>query len=173
MPCLKRIQSKKGIRAFTTMHRRYCKDVYFEGRERRGAVDLVNSLLNYGYGILYSQVYQSIIFAGLNPNISFLHKEQFGKPTLVFDFIEEFRQPIVDKTIIGMIRKKENLKMEGIYLSQETKQKVAKKILKKLNCIVKFRGKKLTLQEILKSQAKTIVKFLEEKEKYHPFIDKW
>jgi len=34
------------------MHRRYCKDVYFEGREKRGAVDLVNSLLNYGYGIL-------------------------------------------------------------------------------------------------------------------------
>lgn len=46
-------------------------DVYFEGRERRSAIDLVNSLLNYGYGILYSQVYRSIILAGLNPNISF------------------------------------------------------------------------------------------------------
>jgi len=149
------------------------KDVFFEGRKRRGAVDLVNSLLNYGYGILYSQVYQTIIFAGLNPNISFLHNEQFGKPTLVFDLIEEFRQPVVDKTIIGMIRKKEKLRMEGIYLSQETKQKVAKKILKRLNCKIKYRGKKTTLQEILKSQTKSMVKFLEEKEKYHPFIEKW
>lgn len=148
-------------------------DVYFEGRERRGAVDLVNSLLNYGYGILYSQVYQSIILAGLNPNISFLHKEQIGKPTLVFDLIEEFRQPVVDKAIIGMIRKKQKLPMEGINLSQETKIKVVKNVLKKLNSFVQFRSKRLTLREILNYQANSIAKFLEGKGKYHPFIDRW
>ena len=148
-------------------------DVYFKGRERRGAVDLVNSLLNYGYGILYSQVYQSIILAGLNPNISFLHKEQIGKPTLVFDLIEEFRQPVVDKAIIGMIRKKQKLPMEGINLSQETKIKVVKNVLKKLNSFVQFRSKRLTLREILNYQANSIAKFLEGKGKYHPFIDRW
>ena len=148
-------------------------DVYFEGRERRGAADLVNSLLNYGYGILYSQIYQSIILAGLNPNISFLHKEQIGKPTLVFDLIEEFRQPVVDKAIIGMIRKKQKLPMEGINLSHETKLKLVNDVLKKLNSFVKFRGKRLTMQNVINFQANSIAKFLEGKGKYHPFIDRW
>lgn len=149
------------------------KDVYFEGRERRGAADLVNSLLNYGYGILYSEIYRSIIFAGLNPNIGFLHKEQFGKPVLVFDLIEEFRQPIVDKTIIGMIRRKEKFKMEGIYLSDESKQKVVKKVLRKMNNRMNFRGRNISFQDIIRFQAKSIVGFLEGKEKYSPFIDRW
>jgi CRISPR-associated protein Cas1 len=149
------------------------KDVYFEGRERRGAADLVNSLLNYGYGILYSQVYQSIILAGLNPNISFLHKEQIGKPTLVFDLIEEFRQPVVDKAVIGMIRKKQKLTMEGTNLTQESKTRVVKNVLRRLDSFVKFRGKRLTLREIMNYQANFLVNFLEGKGKYHPFIDRW
>lgn len=40
-------------------------EVNFEGRKRRRARDLVNSLLNYGYGVLYSQVLNAIIYAGL------------------------------------------------------------------------------------------------------------
>ncbi len=148
-------------------------DVYFEGRERRGAADLVNSLLNYGYGILYSQIYQSIILAGLNPNISFLHKEQIGKPTLVFDLIEEFRQPVVDKAIIGMIRKKQKLPMEGINLSHETKLKLVNDVLKKLNSFVKFRGKRLTIKNVINFQANALAKFLEGIGKYHSFIDRW
>ena len=148
-------------------------DVYFEGRERKGATDLVNSLLNYGYGILYSQIYQAIILAGLNPNISFLHKEQVGKPTLVFDLIEEFRQPIVDKTVIGMIRKKEKLVMEGTNLTHETTMRVIKNVLRRLDSFVRFRGRRLTLREVINSQANSVAKFLEGKENYHPFIDRW
>lgn len=54
-------------------------NVLFEGRERQGATDLVNCLLNYGYGILYSIIYEAILASGLNPNISFLHKRTNGK----------------------------------------------------------------------------------------------
>lgn len=148
-------------------------DVYFQGRERRGATDLVNSLLNYGYGILYSQIYQAIILAGLNPNISFLHREQVGKPTLVFDLIEEFRQPIVDKAVIGMIRKKEKLRMEATNLTQATKTKVVEAVMRRLSSRVNFRGKKLTLREIIGHQSNSMAGFLEGKGNYRPFIDKW
>jgi len=148
-------------------------DVYFEGRERKGATDLVNSLLNYGYGILYSQIYHAIIVAGLNPNISFLHKEQSGKPTLVFDLIEEFRQPIVDKVIIAMIRKREKLTMEGTNLTPETKTKVVENIMRRLNTRLNFRGRKISLREVIKHQANSITKFLEGKGNYRPFVDKW
>ncbi|MEW6457064.1 MAG: group II intron reverse transcriptase/maturase [Acidobacteriota bacterium] len=148
-------------------------EVYFEGRERKGATDLVNSLLNYGYGVLYSRIFEAIILAGLNPNISFLHKEQIGKPTLVFDLIEEFRQPVVDKAVIKMIRRKEKLEMDGTELTQETRKRLVEEILKRLNSKIKFQGKILTLLEIIKYQADSIAKFLENKVFYKPFVDKW
>ncbi|MDH7578763.1 MAG: CRISPR-associated endonuclease Cas1, partial [Bacillota bacterium] len=41
--------------------------IEFAGRERRGTGDPVNSALNYGYGILYSQVWGAVMLAGLEP----------------------------------------------------------------------------------------------------------
>jgi len=57
----------------------------------------VNSALNYGYGILYGQVWGAVMNAGFEPFAGFLHLDRPGKPSLVLDLIEEFRQPIVDR----------------------------------------------------------------------------
>ncbi|HLI47387.1 MAG TPA: CRISPR-associated endonuclease Cas1 [Chthonomonas sp.] len=77
----------------------------FPGRVHQGAADPVNALLNYGYGILYSQVWNVLLLAGLEPFAGFLHADRPGKPSLVLDFIEEFRQPIVDRTVIALFNK--------------------------------------------------------------------
>jgi len=45
------------------------------GRETRGATDLINSLLNYGYGVLASRVQQALILAGLDPYGGFIHAD--------------------------------------------------------------------------------------------------
>lgn len=77
----------------------------FEGREHRGAGDVVNVLLNYGYGILYAQVWTALTLAGLEPFGGFLHVDRPGKPSLVLDFIEEFRQPVVDRVVFALLNK--------------------------------------------------------------------
>jgi CRISPR-associated protein Cas1 len=77
----------------------------FPGRVHQGAADPFNTLLNYGYGILYSQVWNVLLLAGLEPFAGFLHTDRPGKPSLVLDFIEEFRQPVVDRTVIALINK--------------------------------------------------------------------
>jgi CRISPR-associated protein Cas1 len=86
--------------------------ILFEGRRREGAKDLVNSALNYGYGILYGRVLNAVIRAGLNPMAGFLHSYQSGKPVLVYDIIEEFRPMIVDRAIFTMFRRGEKLSLE-------------------------------------------------------------
>lgn len=70
----------------------------FNLRSGRGATDPVNSLLNYGYAVLQSEMWKSIYLAGLDPYCGFLHSDRYGRASLVFDLIEEFRQQIVDKT---------------------------------------------------------------------------
>ena len=63
----------------------------FNGRSRRPARDEFNAVLNYMYGILYSQVEKALILAGLDPFVGFLHTDNYNKKSLVFDFIEPFR----------------------------------------------------------------------------------
>lgn len=150
------------------------EDIEFEGRVRHGATDLVNSLLNYGYGILYSRVWEAILKTGLNPYISYLHKPQDGKPTLVFDLIEEFRQQAVDRAVFALITKGEELKVEKGLLINETRRKVAEKVLERINTVEVFRGKEMRLSDIIKEQAKAVAEFLEGKiSHYRPYIGKW
>jgi group II intron reverse transcriptase/maturase/CRISPR-associated endonuclease Cas1 len=150
------------------------EDVEFEGRVRRGAKDLVNSLLNYGYGILYSRIWEAILRAGLNPYISYLHKPQDGKPTLVFDLIEEFRQQAVDRAVFALITKGEELEIEKGFLTDETRKKVAEKVLERIHNVEVFRGEEMRLSQIMKEQAKAVAEFLEDKSAhYRPYIGKW
>ena len=63
----------------------------FQGRSRRPAADPFNAMLNYAYGVLYSQVERALILAGLDPFIGFFHTDNYNKPSLVYDLIEPFR----------------------------------------------------------------------------------
>lgn len=71
-------------------------------RSRRPANDPINSLVNYGYGMLYSEVETATLTAGLDPHIGFLHREEYGKPAFVFDAIEPFR-PWVDRLVVDLL----------------------------------------------------------------------
>ena len=63
--------------------------------------------------------------------------------------------------------------MEGVKLSEQTKRKVVEAVAEKMSSKVNFRGKKMTLREVIKSQADSMAKFLESRGNYRPFIDKW
>ncbi len=147
--------------------------IVFPGRERQGAKDLVNSMLNYGYGILYARVWQAIIAERLNPHISYLHVMETGKPTLAFDLIEEFRQQVVDKVVFSLISKGEEMQIEKGQLTHATKTRLIEKILERLNNKEKFRGKELRMSEIIRFQAHAFVQHLLGIKTYKPYVGKW
>lgn len=67
------------------------KQYRFEKRSQRPAMDLVNALLNYGYGVLYGKVEGALIKAGIDPYIGVLHRDDYNGPVLVYDVIELYR----------------------------------------------------------------------------------
>lgn len=150
-------------------------DVEFPGRERRGATDLVNSLLNYGYGMVYPRIHHALVLAGLNPCVSFLHTFQDDKPTLVFDMIEEFRPQAVDRAIFGMITKGEEVALDPQTqrLTKETVQKVIRNVLERLATPTPYRGQEKPLQEVIQLQAKLLAEHLYGRKRYRPFIAPW
>lgn len=150
--------------------------IVWPGRETRGARDLFNSALNYGYGVLYAQVEQAILLAGLDPYAGFLHADRPGKPSLVLDLIEEFRQCVVDRTLVGLLNKHVALKQDddGL-LTLETRSKIAEKVLERLDGSAElYEGKRQALRFILQCQARHLASFLRgEREAYVPFVAGW
>lgn len=148
--------------------------IAFEGRVREGARDMVNSSLNYGYGILYGRVANAAIRARLNPMSGFLHSFQTGKPVLVYDLIEEFRSSVVDRSIFTMLRRGEKIAVEedGM-LNQESRKKIARAIIGRLGSEIFWIGRRMTLDDVIKMQAMNIKNHLLRKSVYKPFLAKW
>jgi CRISPR-associated protein Cas1 len=147
--------------------------VEFETREHRGAADAVNSALNYGYGMLYTQVWGALMNAGLEPFAGFLHVDRPGKPSLVLDMVEEFRQPIVDRAIIATLGKGSAMETRNGMLTDQSRRTVAQLILERLESEANFRGQRHKLKSIIQIQARNLATALRGETRYKAFSFKW
>jgi CRISP-associated protein Cas1 len=68
--------------------------------------DPVNSLLSFGYTLLYNNVFSLLLAEGLNPHLGNLHGAERPKHYLAFDLMEEFRSPIVDTLVMKSVNQK-------------------------------------------------------------------
>ena len=145
----------------------------FSGRIKRGATDLVNVFLNYGYGVLLSEVRKNLMLAGLDPYAGFLHTDRVGRPSLILDLMEEFRQQVVDRSVIRIfksITKPAALIDRGL-LSKDGRMLILDTLLKRLDTLVDFEERKLKLKDVILYQARKVARFLRgEIELYRPFI---
>jgi len=149
-------------------------EAQFPGREHRGARDVVNVCLNYGYGILYGQVEHVIVLAGLDPYGGFVHVDRPGKPSLVLDLIEEFRQMVVDRTVFGLLNRGTEIILEDGRLEDASRRLLADKVLARLEGEEPFEGKKHKLRSILHTQAHHVAAFVRgDRISYKPFVGRW
>jgi CRISPR-associated protein Cas1 len=72
----------------------------FQKRQRRPPKDPVNSLLSLGYSLLTNTMISACEIAGLDAYAGFFHSEEYNRPALALDLIEEFRVPIVDTLVL-------------------------------------------------------------------------
>jgi len=150
-------------------------ELEWPGRVTHGARDRFNQALNYAYAVLRSQVRVALLLAGLEPNAGFLHADRPGKPSLTLDLIEEFRQAVVDRTLIGQVNR-------GFVIAQDddgrldapTRKRIAEKVLERMESTEAYEGKRQPLRHILQCQARHIATFVRgERPEYTPFIMGW
>jgi len=68
----------------------------FKGRSMNPPKDNVNAVLSFLYTLLMYRVDAYIEMEGLDPYVGYLHTLEFGKRSLTFDLMEEFRAPVCD-----------------------------------------------------------------------------
>jgi CRISPR-associated protein Cas1 len=145
----------------------------FPGRSTRGALDPINSALNYGYGILYSKVSGAIANAGLEVYAGFLHVDRPGKPALVLDLVEEFRAPIVDRSVLAIVNQGIAIETDAHGLTAPTKKLLANRILERLSTLVPYEGKRWSLGTIIQNQARHLAVAVRGERTYRAFASRW
>ena len=151
-------------------------DTYHWGkREGRGATDPVNSLLNYGYGILYGTVERALVQAGLDPFAGFIHADRPGKPSLTLDFIEEFRQVAVDRVVFGLAARQFNVEQDDKgMMTDATRRAFADHILTHLEAKMRYQGQRFPMNNIIQIQARQLASFLRgDAPSYIPYRAEW
>lgn len=144
-------------------------ELNFSNRIGRGADDIVNSALNYGYAILTSFVWQSVINAGLEPFAGVLHTNRPGKPSLVLDIMEEYRAWVVDRNIIKL---KAHLR-DKKFLDTTIKKKIIEEISGTMNKKYLYNGKNLSLQSLMQRQVYRLTGAFMQQNSYKSYIFKW
>ena len=151
----------------------------FSNRSGRYAQDPINSLLNYGYAVLESEIWKSIYLAGLDPYCGFLHSERYGRASLVFDLIEEFRQQVVDKTVLSIVNKNSvsledfEFKENSIIIKDNARRLIISKILDKLGSKIQFNDSNMSYFDIIQYQGRQIANYLTTGEDYVGFSLRW
>ena len=169
------IEARGSQRYWAGMRLLVPAELGWPGRETRGALDPFNSALNYGYGILQTQVERALVLAGLDPYGGYLHADRPGKASLIFDLIEEFRQTVVDRTIIGLVTRGVAIEQdEAGRLAEGTRRKLAEKIFERLDATELYEAKRQPLRIVLQAQARHLATFVRgDRREYTPFVSGW
>ena len=152
------------------------KEIHFEKRTKK-PTDLLNSMLNYGYAILASEITKSILTSGLDPYCGFLHYDMENRTSLTFDLIEPFRQQLVDKTMIGLINKKQvtmnDLDKRNNTLKLNARKLIVNKILEKTFSTITYDGKTVSYSQLIQKQSQNLVETLLKNKEFKGFYLRW
>lgn len=104
-------------------------DYGFTKRHKKGAKDVINMSLNYLYAILYHRLQKLMIDNNLSPYLGLFNANDDNKPSLVFDFIEEFRVYVVDIVVFGLFSHNPKINDKNT-LSDELKENSVRRLTK-------------------------------------------
>lgn len=137
----------------------------FDKREKNPPTSNVNAVLSFLYTLLAQRIKCAIISQGLDSMQGTLHEITYGKETLVYDLMEEFRVPIADTLCSALFnlntlkqddfRKGKTSQSESVYLTYDGAVKTIRAFEEKCETEIRYAPTEntLTYNEIFFRQA--------------------
>jgi CRISP-associated protein Cas1 len=155
------------------------KNYEFESRQYvkrpMGSVDVINTLLNYGYALLESQCLKAIYGAGLDPYVGYLHEMASGKLPLAYDLQEPYRF-LIDLVVIDAIErkiftKKDFIRTENynLRLRPNGAKKLTEQIAIQFSRKARYKGQLCSWYHIIQSSVLDLTHYLLGKKKLIDF----
>ena len=156
----------------------------FHNRNRRPPRDPINALLSLGYTLLGNSLISTLQITGLDPYLGVFHEEQYGRPALALDLLEEFRSPLIDSLVMTIINKKLINDKNFIYAQANEEEALPvelddkalrlffREFSEKIDSTVMMNeaGRPIRYRKIFEIQARKLAKVISgREEKYCPF----
>ena len=164
------LDSLRGIEGFASKYffedieKCYGEKWDFKGRRRQPPPDPINSMLSFGYTILYNRISHSLFSGGINPEIGFYHSIKKEHNSLASDIVEEFRF-IIEGLVFSMINRNQvsfkdyEFNKNNYYpclLTKTFRKKFISKIEERFADSVEYEGKKQSYFEIFEKKSKHV-----------------
>ncbi|UII27648.1 CRISPR-associated endonuclease Cas1 [Fulvivirga maritima] len=166
---IRAMEGNSGRLYFGALSKSIHPEFAFQGRSFRPAKDPFNAMLNYCYGILYSRVERSLMLAGLDPYVGFLHRDDYNMKSLVFDFIEPYRI-YAERCVFVLFSTKKVKKsffdeiVGGVTLNAEGKPFLVENFTKFFDVqVIRYKGRNQTRANALQLEAHQFANRLIEK----------
>lgn len=114
---------------FEEINKHLPEHLQFSTRSQHPATDVANAFLNYGYGMLYGKIEAALVKAGIDPYAGIFHRDDYNKPVLVYDVIEQYRV-WVDYVVITLLNQLDidesfyTIKSDGTCILEQLGRKV-------------------------------------------------
>lgn len=157
------------------------RDVEFKKRVRRPPDNMVNALISFTNGLVYSSCLTQIYRSQLDPTISFLHEPGFRRFSLALDLAEVFKPILADKLIFrlfnnGQLSEKHFAQdLNCCYLKESGRKIVLKEWDAQLETTIEHRKlrRKVSYERLIRLECYKLVKHLTEAEEYKGFRAWW
>lgn len=174
-PKIRALEGQAAKQYFACVNKHLPFQYQFSSRSRHPALDMVNSMLNYVYGILYGHIESALIKTGLDPYIGFFHRDEYNRPVLTYDVIEPFR-PWADWTVFHLCTNElfddsHFLVEDGQYwLQGEAKRILIHHFTDFFDEVIEYKGKRFSRMVHLEKSAQRLASEIDDK--FGHFIDK-
>lgn len=151
----------------------------FDKRVRRPPTDPINSLLSFGYTLLFYDVYSAVGQVGLDPYLNLLHEVKYGRPSIALDLMEEYRPIIIDLLVLMLVNKK-MIKPDdfytgdddgGVFISDKGRRTFIEQYERRLNQKIQYqngrRRELLTYRRTIIKQAYLLIRAFKEEIGYN------
>ena len=157
-------------------------DFRFTGRKKRPPPDPVNALLSFTYTMIFNEISSFLDGMGFDPYLGYLHKPDYGRPSLACDLIEEFRPVAADRLVLNLINNRiltpdsfhYHSTGRGVYLTRAGMHKYFREYERFLNR--QFRhprsGDMVTMRRCFRLQAEEMARCIKNGREYTPFLMK-
>lgn len=150
----------------------------FNKRSRRPPTDPVNSLLSFGYALLYNEAVAALVSVGFDPYLGFYHQPRYGRVSLALDLMEEMRQLVVDRLALSLINREvfkacDFSKGEdgGVYLNEDGRKRFLREYERAVSTefVNRRTGARSSFRRALYEQALALQRVVMQGAAYQPF----
>lgn len=157
------------------------QDVEFERRVKHPPDNLLNALISFSNGLVYSTVLSEIYKTQLNPTVSFLHEPGDRRFSLSLDLSEIFKPLLADRMVITLLNRmqltEDSLDKESkqLTLSDGALKTVLQEYDKRLSTTIMHRtlGREVSYRRLIRLEAYKLTKHLLGEQPYEGFVIWW